>query len=251
MSVENKVFIVTGGCSGLGKATAEHLGSFPGVKVAVFDLDVSEEVKVASDRLLKLKTDVTDGALVRQNVDEVVKKFGKIDAVINCAGIATAGLLIYPKNPKHEMNAEKMELTFKVNVMGTFNVMKAYLEQYNKNQWKKGCIVNVASVAAEDGQNGQVAYSVSKGAITGMTLPAARELGAHGVRIVAVMPGIFDTNMSSMMPDKVMNNLLGSCSLGRFGLPQEFAMFVEAVLKNEYLTGVNLRIDGGNRLTKL
>ena len=249
MQLKNDVILVTGGCSGLGLATAEHLAAL-GNRIAIFDLDVSESPKVPAHNLIKLKTDVTDAALVRKNMQAVVEKFGRIDAVVNCAGIARAGLMIHPK-PQHEMTYEKMEFTLKINVLGTFNVMKAYTEIYSKNKWKNGVIVNVSSVAAEDGQNGQCAYSASKGAINGMTLPLARELGSHGIRICSIMPGVFMTNMASMMSDKVHQNIKNSSSLNRMGEPPEFALFCEAILRNGYLTGVNLRLDGGTRLTKL
>ena len=149
------------------------------------------------------------------------------------------------------MTGDKLMLTLKVNVLGSFFVSQAFTKLAIKHNYKKGVIVNVASIAGEDGQRGQVAYSASKGAIMGMTLPMARELGKYGLRVVAIMPGLFKTKMSKGMPPKVATTILKNSALGRFGTPEEFALFVEAIIRNGYLTGVNLRLDGGTKLPML
>jgi NAD(P)-dependent dehydrogenase (short-subunit alcohol dehydrogenase family) len=255
MKIENSTFFITGGCSGLGLATVEHLLS-QGANVIAADLKTSNEdvtslcSKYPSSRLKIQQLDVTNQKNVQNALQSAHDQFGQIGGVVNCAGILTAGLLKH-KKPKYEMTGDKLMLTLKVNVLGSFFVAQEYAKMAIKNEYKNGVIVNVSSVAGEDGQRGQVAYSASKGAIMGMTLPMAREIGKYGLRVVAIMPGLFKTKMSHGMPPKVATTILKNSALGRFGTPEEFALFVEAVIRNGYLTGVNLRLDGGTKLPML
>ena len=255
MQIKDSTFLVTGACSGLGLATTEHLLS-QGANVIASDLNTKTEGinslknKYPSSQLKIAKLDVTNKEDITSLLASSHLEFGKIGGVVNCAGILTAGLLKH-KKPKYEMTGDKLMLTLKVNVLGSFLVSQAFTKLAIQHKYESGVIINVASVAGEDGQRGQVAYSASKGAIMGMTLPMARELGKYNLRVVAIMPGLFKTKMSHLMPPKVAKTILKNSALGRFGTPKEFALFVEAIIRNGYLTGVNLRLDGGTKLPML
>lgn len=255
MQIKGSTFFITGACSGLGLATTKHLLS-KGARVIASDLKTSSDeadqlrAKYSASQLKVVQLDVTNQKAVVSALETAHKEFGVISGVVNCAGILSAGLLKHPK-AKYEMTGDKLMLTLRVNVLGTFFVCQAYVQLALRNKYPQGVMVNVASVAGEDGQRGQVAYSASKGAIMGMTLPMAREIGKHNLRVVALMPGLFKTRMSTGMPDKVAKAILKNSALGRFGTPEEFALFVESVICNGYLTGVNLRLDGGTKLPML
>jgi NAD(P)-dependent dehydrogenase (short-subunit alcohol dehydrogenase family) len=239
------VYVVTGGGSGLGLATVEHLIS-QGHSVAVFDLKVDNVKDLGDKKFTKIAVDVSKKDNVEAALGEVVKKFGRIDGVINCAGIVSVGLL---SNPKKHYEASETEFTkvFNINVLGTFLVTKSYVDLAVKNKWPKGVIVNVSSIAAEDGQNGQTIYSATKGAVNAMTLPMARELGKYNIRVVCIMPGPILTEMAKKLSPKVIEGLKKSSPLNRIGDPKQFASFVDQILQNEFLTGCNLRLDGGIR----
>lgn len=243
--MQGRVYVVTGGASGLGQATVEHLFA-KGHSVAVLDLNVDNAKEFDKTRFVKMATNVIDRASVEAAFNKVVEKFGKIDGVVNCAGIVSIGLFTHPKK-ELEINEKAMQKVLNVNVIGTFLVSKVYVDLALKNKWGKGVIVNVSSVAAEDGQNGQTSYSASKGAVNAMTLPMARELGKFGIRVVAVMPGPIMTEMAKKLSPKVIEGLKKSSPLNMIGEPSNFATFVAEILQNNYLTGCNLRLDGGIR----
>lgn len=246
---EKLVFIVTGGASGLGLATAEYLIS-KGHCVAVFDLNVSELKPLDEKRFLKVATNVTKREDIEAAFASVVEKFGRVDGIVNCAGIVSIGLFSSAKK-QYEANEKEFSKVFGINVIGTFLMSKIYVDLNLKNSWGKGVIINVSSIAAEDGQNGQTIYSASKGAINSMTLPMARELGKYDIRVVSVMPGPFMTEMAKKLSPKVIKNLKDSSALNRLGEPIQFAHFVYSIIQNDYLTGCNLRLDGGIRAPKL
>ena len=249
-------YIITGGCSGLGLATVTHLLS-KSMKVAAFDLNINnpaiESLKAqysGSFQLLVLKVDVTKQDELTTAFNKVCDTLGPISGIVNCAGVLSAGLIKHRK-PKYTMNETTFSRTLKINVIGTFLMCQTYVNLSIQKGYKKGVIVNISSVAAQEGQQGQVAYSASKGAIMSMTMPMARELGKKGIRVVCVMPGLFNTSMAHAMPPKVEKAIFKNSALGRYGKPEEFADFIESMLKNDYLTGVNLRLDGGTRLPML
>ncbi|VDL83098.1 unnamed protein product [Nippostrongylus brasiliensis] len=202
------VAVVTGGASGLGRGTVERLAK-AGANVAIIDLPSSKGAEVAKElgpNVLFTPTNVTADTEV-QNAFEMVKdKFGRCDAVVNCAGIAMA-FKLYSVSKKKMCDAEKIRKTIDVNVIGTFNVIRhgvALIGENAKDETgQRGVVVSTASAAAFDGQTGQAAYSASKGAIVGMTLPLARDFADDGIRFMAIAPGLFDTPLLSSLPEKV------------------------------------------------
>jgi NAD(P)-dependent dehydrogenase (short-subunit alcohol dehydrogenase family) len=249
MKTTGIVVVVTGGGSGLGLATAEYMLSL-GNKVAVIDLRFDDTLNPHPTNFIKVNGSVTSKKDIDAAFKTVVEKFGRIDAVVNCAGVISIGLLV-AKKKQYEANENEFEKVLKINVIGTFIVSKAYVDLKIAHNWDSGVIINISSVASEDGQNGQTIYSASKGAINGMTLPMARELGKYKIRVVTIMPGPIRTKMGDKLTPKAEEALTKSSALGRYGEPIEFAQFVKAIIENEYLTGCNLRLDGGTRTPKL
>ena len=255
MKIENRTFIITGGCNGLGLATATILLS-SGANIAAFDLFLDTpgikelQTKYSSSRLSVYKVDVTKSSEVKAAFQKVVTAYGEISGIVNSAGILTVGPL-YHRKEKYEMSEKLFNKTLQVNVVGTFIACQTYIKLYVKEKWSSGVIINVASIAGVEGQQGQIAYAASKAAIMGMTMPISREVGHRGMRIVGIMPGIFDTNMSKGMPSKLGTAIFANSALKRPGRPDEFASFVKTIIENGYLTGSNLRLDGGTRLPML
>lgn len=180
------------------------------------------------------------------------EKFGKLNVTVNCAGTAIAHKTYnFNKNIPHQL--DDFTKVLMVNTVGTFNVIRLAVELMSQNEpnedGQRGVIVNTASVAAFDGQIGQAAYSASKAAIVGMTLPIARDLSTHGIRIVTIAPGLFDTPLLSQLPDKVRKFLEATIPFPqRLGKPEEFAQFVQSVVENPLLNGETIRLDGGLRM---
>ena len=227
-----------------------------GAHVCALDLSTeTPEIKklqsqYGTQRLSVRKADVTNQSQIKQILTDLWNQWGEVSGVVNCAGVLSAGKVV-SSNPNTLLSPENMMRTLRINVVGTFTVCQQYCQLARARKLKSGVIVNVASVAGEDGQQGQTAYSASKGAIMAMTLPMSRELGRMGVRVVAVMPGLFRTKMSDLIPSRVEKAILANSALKRFGEPEEFADFVAAIVGNSYLTGVNLRLDGGTKLPML
>eukprot|EP01016_Furgasonia_blochmanni_P020893 TRINITY_DN23277_c0_g1_i1.p1 TRINITY_DN23277_c0_g1~~TRINITY_DN23277_c0_g1_i1.p1 ORF type:complete len:324 (+),score=75.80 TRINITY_DN23277_c0_g1_i1:10-981(+) len=252
MKVEGLSAIVTGGASGLGKATVEALIR-KGCRVTIADLNQSlgEELvkQFGEDKALFVKTDVSNEDNVKALVEAAVAKFGGLHIVVNSAGIISAVPIVTSKGVA---STEEMLKVLRINVVGTFNVSKwaaaKMATQAPLEGGERGVIINVASVAGIEGQRGQVIYSASKGAILGMTLPMARDLGRFGIRVVTVAPGIFQTPMGKELNENIIKTLAKSTPLGRLGDPVEFAQFAIAIAENPYLTGSVLRLDGGIRL---
>ena len=253
MHLPNARAIVTGGVSGLGLAVARHLVA-QGGKVALFDLNDEKGAAAVAElgeaNARYFRTNVTDEAEVAANVDAAKAFLGGLNAAINCAGILGAGRVL---GKDGAMPLAHFQGTVMVNLVGSFNVAKAAAAVMQHNEagtdGERGVIINTASVAAEDGQIGQAAYSASKGGVVGMTLPMARELARFGIRVMTIAPGIFWTPMVDGMPESVQQSLSASIPFpSRLGKPEEFADLVAYILGNTYLNGETIRLDGATRL---
>nr|CAD7258123.1 unnamed protein product [Timema shepardi] len=252
--LKNIVALVTGGGSGLGLATVENFVKLGG-SVVVCDLPSSNGSKVAQgfgDKVLFVPTDVVSEADVQTAVQLAKDKFGGLNVVVNCAGIAVA-FKTYNFNKKLPHKLEDFSKVLTVNTIGTFNVIRLAAGLIGENQpnadGQRGVIVNTASVAAFDGQMGQAAYSASKGAIVGMTLPIARDLASQGIRICTIAPGLFETPLLESLPEKVRNFLAKQVPFpSRLGKPHEFALLVQHIVENPFLNGEVIRLDGALRM---
>ena len=252
MKIENTVSVVTGGASGLGKATVERFVAAGG-KVAIFDMNDAVGNALATElgeRALFVKVNVTDEASVQAGIAAAMERFGALHVCINCAGIGSA-IKTVGKNgafPLAEFNK-----IIQVNLVGTFNVLRLAAEQMAKNEpvdGERGVIINTASVAAFEGQIGQAAYSASKGGIVGMTLPIARDLAPLGIRVNTVAPGLIHTPLFDSMPPQVVDALSAQVlNPQRLGRPSEIAQLFGSIVENGYINGETIRIDGGIRMT--
>jgi NAD(P)-dependent dehydrogenase (short-subunit alcohol dehydrogenase family) len=245
MELRGHTFLVTGGGSGLGAATSRMFID-EGANVVVADL--RGEVPGRGARFVE--TDVTDEGGVKGAIDAALQGFGGLHGAINCAGIASAEKVLGRDGPH---SPESFSKVVEVNLVGTFNVVRLAAEAMAKNEpagsGERGVIINTASVAAFDGQIGQVAYAASKGGVAAMTLPAARELARHGIRVVAIAPGIFDTPMVADLPDAARESLGKQMPFpSRLGRPEEFAALVRHIIENAMLNGEVIRLDAAIRL---
>jgi len=245
---------VTGGASGLGRATVERFAR-AGSKVVLADLKTSQGEQVAKeigDNVVFAPVDVTSEQDILQALELAKSKFGRLDAAVNCAGIAVAFKTYnFNKNLPHKLDDFAKVLT--VNAVGTFNVIRLSAGMMGLNDpnqdGQRGVIVNTASVAAYDGQIGQAAYAASKAAVVGMTLPIARDLSTQGIRVVTIAPGLFDTPMLKALPDKVRAFLAKTVPFPqRLGDPAEYAQLVESIIDNPLLNGEVIRLDGALRM---
>jgi 3-hydroxyacyl-CoA dehydrogenase/3-hydroxy-2-methylbutyryl-CoA dehydrogenase len=253
MQLSNVIAIVTGAASGLGRATAERLAK-QGGKVVICDLPTSQGAEVAKTigpNAIFCPTDVTSEADVNAALDAAANAFGRTPNVaVNCAGIAIANRTVTKKGP-HDLGAFQKVLS--VNVGGSFNVIRLFAARLQDTEagesGERGVIVNTASVAAIDGQIGQAAYSASKGAIVGMTLPIARDLSTSGIRVMTIAPGLFKTPMLAGLPEQVQNELSKTVPFpNRLGDPDEYAQLVQSIVTNPMLNGEVIRLDGALRM---
>jgi NAD(P)-dependent dehydrogenase (short-subunit alcohol dehydrogenase family) len=245
MEIAGRTFLVAGGGSGLGAATAEMLTG-EGANVVVADL----KGEAAGDTVRFVEMDVTNEASVRRTIEEALQSFGGLHGAINCAGVASAEKVLGREGP-HSLDS--FAKVVQVNLVGTFNVVRLAAEVMVNNEpaasGERGVIVNTASVAAYDGQIGQVAYAASKGGVVALTLPVARELAASGIRVVAIAPGIFDTPMMAGLPEAARESLGKQVPFpSRLGRPEEYAALVRHIIENEMLNGAVIRLDGAIRM---
>ena len=249
MDISGKVFIVTGGASGLGEGTARMLTD-NGAKVVIADLQVERGQAVAAEiGGVFVKCDVSQEA-DGQAVVAAALQLGKLFGLVNCAGIAPAVKTV-GKEGAHPLAAFVKTIT--VNLIGSFNMIRLAAEAMAKNApeatGERGVLISTASVAAYDGQIGQAAYAASKGGIVGMTLPIARDLARNGIRNMTIAPGIFGTPMLFGMPQDVQDALAANVPFpSRLGTPQDYARLVKHIVENEMLNGEVIRLDGAIRL---
>lgn len=269
MDIQNTVAVVTGGGSGLGEGTSRALTA-RGSKVAILDLGRSRGAELAhelGESARFLEADVTDEDQTAAAIDKTVAAFGTIHALINCAGIATAGRTlgkrrnVSPDRTEGDMFRPQgtplalgpFRRTIEVNLIGTFNTIRLAAAQMAKNEptadGERGVIINTASVAAFDGQIGQAAYSASKGGVVGMTLPIARDLARDGIRCCTIAPGIFETPMLMDLPEVARQSLGASIPFPqRLGTPAEYAALACHIVENVMLNGETIRLDGAIRM---
>lgn len=250
MQIDQTAAIITGGASGLGEATARKLCN-AGASVVIFDRDEARGTQVAGEIGAGFaKVDVTDQDSVGDGIKLAVKTMGKINACINCAGIA-AGEKTVGRDGPHALDSFKR--TVDINLVGTFNVLRLAAAEMSGNapdgNGERGVIINTASIAAFDGQMGQAAYGASKAAIAGLTLPVSRDLARNCIRVMAIAPGIFMTPMLQGLDQEIIDGLAVDVTFPkRLGKPEEFAALAAFIIENNYLNGEIIRIDGGLRM---
>ncbi|HZK18231.1 MAG TPA: 3-hydroxyacyl-CoA dehydrogenase [Clostridia bacterium] len=252
MDIKDVKAIVTGGASGLGEAVVRKLVS-QGARVAILDLQEEPGKRLAGgsgENAIFVRTDVTDERSVQGALATAIESFGSINTVVNCAGIGVAQKVL---GKRGIMPLETFGKVVQVNLVGTFNVIRLAADKMASNhpnaEGERGVIINTSSVAAYEGQIGQVAYSASKGGIVGMILPLAREFAEYGIRVMGIAPGIFETPMFAGIPEKVRDALGKMVPFpSRLGKPEEFALMVQDIIENPVLNGTTIRLDGALRL---
>lgn len=253
MDISGKVALVTGGASGLGRATAEAILAAGG-RVALVDLNEDLARQAAAELgedAAAFAANVADADAAQAAADGALARFGAIHINVNCAGIGAAGRTVGRDGP---LDLKAFNLVIQVNLVGTFNTLRLCAAHMAKNEpagadGERGVIINTASVAAFDGQIGQAAYSASKGGVVGMTLPIARDLARDNIRVCTIAPGIFETPMMTGAPDRVRLPLIESVQFPhRLGDAREFAQLAQQIVENPYLNGETIRLDGGIRM---
>lgn len=248
MNLDNKVAIVTGAASGLGLATSRALAA-AGAKVIGFDLDQTALDEALGAGIEGMAVNVADESKVEQAIASVVGRYGRIHVAVNCAGILGPCKTI---SKGQLFPSDLWNRVLAVNLTGTFNIIRHAALAMTANEpeetGERGVIVNTASGAARDGQMGQAAYSASKAGVIGMTIPVARDLAEHGIRVVTIAPGLFESGMSAGMPPKVSEGVINSLLFPRrMGKPQEFAALVQHIVENAYINAQTFDIHCGMR----
>jgi NAD(P)-dependent dehydrogenase (short-subunit alcohol dehydrogenase family) len=260
MQIKDLAAVVTGGGSGLGSATAAHLAAL-GAKVAVVDINQAaaetQAARIAASldpatgaHCIGIGCDVADAASAEAAFAAARAAHGKVRILVNCAGIGTAGRIVGRDGP---LKLEAFERVIRVNLIGSFNMLRLAAAEMSEadplDEGERGVIVNTASIAAYEGQVGQPAYAASKGGVVGMTLPAARELARAGVRVMTIAPGLFHTPMVDGLPPETQASLGASIPFPpRLGRPSEYADLVEHIVRNRFLNGEVIRLDGALRM---
>ena len=246
MQIQNHTFIISGGSSGLGAATASMIRQNGG-NVVIADINPPREEIVGAKFI---KTDVTSDADGKAAVQFALAEFGAVHGLANCAGIGIADLVLRKGEP-HPL--DRFVRVIQINLIGTFNMIRLAGQAMSHNtpnaQGERGVIINTASVAAYDGQIGQAAYSASKGGVVGMTLPIAREYARYGIRVMTIAPGIFDTPMLAGLPQEARDSLGKQVPFPpRLGQPAEYAFLAQHIIENVMLNGEVIRLDGAIRM---
>lgn len=254
MDMQDKVAIVTGGASGLGEATVRAYVA-KGAKVAIFDMNAERGnaivAELGEDKVASFNVNVADEESVQSAVNGVMEKFGALHICNNFAGIGNAVKTLSKNGPFPLAEYTKV---LNVNLIGTFNVARLAAEQIAKNEPydganARGVIINTASVAAYEGQIGQLAYSASKGGVVGMTLPMARDLASYGIRVNTIVPGLIHTPLFESVGEEFYKSLEASVvNPKRLGRPDEVAHLSVMLVENEYMNGECVRIDGAIRM---
>ena len=252
MQIENGVFVITGGGSGLGAASARMLVEAGG-RVVLADVNAQAGEALAAElgaAACFVQTDVTDADSAKAAIDAAVQRFGGLNGLVSCAGVAPAEKVVGREGP-HRL--ESFARTVSINLIGTFNMLRLAADVMSKAEpdagGERGVIVNTASVAAFEGQVGQAAYAASKAGVVGMTLPIARELARSGIRVNAIAPGLFLTPMMEALPQDVQDSLGKATPFPpRLGRPAEFAALVRSIVENVMLNGEVIRMDGAIRM---
>lgn len=252
MQVKDKVFLVSGGASGLGAATAQKLVA-AGARVMLVDLNaeaVAAKAAQLGEQAGYHAGDISQEAVGQAAVDAAVAKFGHLHGLVNCAGVG-GGEKILGKEQPHRLDS--FSRVINVNLIGSFNLLRLAAEAMANNApdegGERGVIINTASIAAYDGQIGQAAYAASKGAIVSLTLPAARELARFGIRVMTIAPGIFETPMMAGVAEPIREALAAGVPFPpRLGKPDEYAALVQHIVENSMLNGEVIRLDGALRM---
>ncbi len=251
MQIKDSVAVVTGGASGLGEATVRRLHA-QGASVVLLDKNVERGNAIATElgaRAAFADTDVTSGESVAAAI-ALAQEMGNVRICVNCAGSGMAGRTIGRDGTPHDLAT--FEWTVKLNLIGTFNVASQAAGAISKTEpnegGERGVIVNTASIAAFDGQIGQVAYAATKGGVVGMTLPMARDLAVSGIRVMTIAPGSFQTPIFGFTTQEMQDGLAAIVPFpSRMGIPDEYAQLVQQIVENPYLNGETIRIDGAVR----
>jgi NAD(P)-dependent dehydrogenase (short-subunit alcohol dehydrogenase family) len=253
MDIKGKVAIVTGGASGLGEGTVRRYVA-NGAKVAIFDMNDERGNALADelgDTVISRNVNVADEDAVKAALAATVEAFGAVHICNNYAGLGSA---IKTVSKKGAFPLDHYKFVIDVNLVGTFNVMRLAAEQMSQQEpvdedGQRGVIMNTASVAAYEGQIGQVAYSASKGGVVGMTLPAARDLASYGIRVNTIVPGLIHTPLFDTLPQEAYDSLRASTLFPqRLGKPDEIAQLAQSIVENDYINGECIRMDSGIRM---
>ncbi|WP_322866092.1 SDR family NAD(P)-dependent oxidoreductase [Aquicoccus sp. G2-2] len=250
MKMSDTCAVITGGASGLGAATA-HVFLAAGAKVALLDRDAKRGRQAAADMGATFhETDVTDESSVATALADAKAEMGRITCVVNCAGIGTPGTTLGKDGP---LPLATYQQVININLVGSFNVARLGAEIISENgpdeDGARGVIINTASIAAFEGQRGQVAYASSKGGIAGMTLPMARDLARNGIRVMTIAPGIFATPMLAGLPEAAQQQLAADVTCPqRLGDPAEYGRLAQFIVECGYLNGTVIRLDGALRM---
>ncbi len=252
MNLHNKVAVVTGAASGLGRAACAALAE-AGCDIAALDLDTDrlDALRFDGVRVFKQQSDVADAGSNAHAIAATMAALGRIDVLVNCAGVADAAKTVSKGKP---FPLEIWQKVIAVNLTGTFDMIRLCAAEMIANEpnesGERGVIINTSSGAATQGQVGQAAYAASKAGVMGLTLPVARDLAREGVRVVSIAPGLFDTNMVAGLPQNVTDAMIEKMMLFpmRMGAADEFAGLVRHIAENGYINGTTIDIDGGARM---